>query len=959
MNIKRLFIRDFGIFNNQLIDDINSGIVVVGGLNRAGKTTFLHILRHLAYGFPRRENFPPAREKHEVEAIIDIDSNEIVNVHLKGFAEPKVSSVDSFKDYNSLRNIYGGLDSFTYHQLFTISLDELQINIDNKEIEKLQSIFLGAGLKEFILLPQIEELFSKEADKIGGTKGDPKVREFKPYYKQIKDALLLREKASNQLSIYQEKKAELANVEDSIKEYQDKINIRENELKCLDILMSNYNSYKKIKELESRINISEVQECLNDNKYYYPERASNILVKYQNKRDEINRKKSILKQKMGIESIDTIKANYNTYKKDIKVISEKYSGIKEKIRFVQQKDNEISEIENDLKIALNDVNEDWKGDLKKIKHIKTDEISLVDLQEKINKHQKISFKLEEANEKSLELEERKNQLLQSMDSLKVREPKKRLKSYFLISIGFIGVGAALSFINTFFALLPLTGILGLSIYYFYIYSLDRGYLTYKESSASEVHDLEHKILSLEKKIKKYKTKLEPLGETLSKYKVSFGLTNDSSVELIKEFFRVIKDTKSKFSKLEDDKKLLASEKEQLENDLKHMYKTLANFNEIISLESIDKEKLYQESVLLFTQFEQLMKCLNDISDHFTLEEEILEIKKEAEELFEDSAFVYNPESNIINSIEEYMNLSRIKNEYLSLQREFNQVEEQFKAIFNTEMIHEIFENYFQFNKENFDLTDFGTFYQRIRFLYDRYISLDNLEAEYNSTKESLFNTKEDLKNLNKREQNLKNNLLDLSSDEKLKKASIIIDESRQDLSLLAEKYAVNKTAEYILKKVRETFIEQTKNKLLSGASQYFKKITNGEYKAILPVENIMKGDFQALLSDGNVQDSTGTLSRGTSEQLFLAVRINRIREIKPALPVIVDDSFVNFDNFHLAETVKILKELSKTHQIFVLTCHPHFINLFEDDHNTQYWQLDKGHFAQTSKNDLINYLQRR
>jgi uncharacterized protein YhaN len=103
--------------------------------------------------------------------------------------------------------------------------------------------------------------------------------------------------------------------------------------------------------------------------------------------------------------------------------------------------------------------------------------------------------------------------------------------------------------------------------------------------------------------------------------------------------------------------------------------------------------------------------------------------------------------------------------------------------------------------------------------------------------------------------------------------------------------------------------------------------------------------------------SSKELSRGTKEQLFLAVRISRIKEIMPALPVILDDSFVNFDIAHTKNTVKALIELSKTHQIFVLTCHGTLVDLISSQSKAaQYFKLDKGKFTKSHGEDLKKYL---
>ena len=45
---------------NQTLDELGTELVVIGGPNRAGKTTFLQVLRYLGYGFPLRgQPLPP------------------------------------------------------------------------------------------------------------------------------------------------------------------------------------------------------------------------------------------------------------------------------------------------------------------------------------------------------------------------------------------------------------------------------------------------------------------------------------------------------------------------------------------------------------------------------------------------------------------------------------------------------------------------------------------------------------------------------------------------------------------------------------------------------------------------------------------------------------------------------------------------------------------------------------
>ena len=73
------------------------------------------------------------------------------------------------------------------------------------------------------------------------------------------------------------------------------------------------------------------------------------------------------------------------------------------------------------------------------------------------------------------------------------------------------------------------------------------------------------------------------------------------------------------------------------------------------------------------------------------------------------------------------------------------------------------------------------------------------------------------------------------------------------------------------------------------------------------------------------------LSRGTREQLFLALRFGLIRELgqrTEPLPVIVDEVLVNFDPARALRAAAAFTELSDTNQVLVFTCHPTVVKMF-------------------------------
>jgi uncharacterized protein YhaN len=144
--------------------------------------------------------------------------------------------------------------------------------------------------------------------------------------------------------------------------------------------------------------------------------------------------------------------------------------------------------------------------------------------------------------------------------------------------------------------------------------------------------------------------------------------------------------------------------------------------------------------------------------------------------------------------------------------------------------------------------------------------------------------------------------------------------------------------------------------ILSKAAGIFSRMTNGEYVRILPPSQLIETDLKVELSSGEFQETVDILSRGTCEQLYLSVRLSRILDTKPALPVIIDDSFVNFDTLHTKQSLQILSELSESHQIFLLTCHPELVDYIGKSVKAQYWKLEKGRFSLSDNKELTGYL---
>lgn len=134
-------------------------------------------------------------------------------------------------------------------------------------------------------------------------------------------------------------------------------------------------------------------------------------------------------------------------------------------------------------------------------------------------------------------------------------------------------------------------------------------------------------------------------------------------------------------------------------------------------------------------------------------------------------------------------------------------------------------------------------------------------------------------------------------------------------------------AKYILNKTMEKYEMEKQPAVILQASKYFSLMTENNYSKI--ISTITNNELKVISKDGTVFEPQ-FLSRGTVEQLFLAMRFALIDEYsnQMPLPIILDDIFVNFDIDRLNNTLNAVDDLSKKHQIIVFTCHNYLSKQF-------------------------------
>ncbi len=136
-------------------------------------------------------------------------------------------------------------------------------------------------------------------------------------------------------------------------------------------------------------------------------------------------------------------------------------------------------------------------------------------------------------------------------------------------------------------------------------------------------------------------------------------------------------------------------------------------------------------------------------------------------------------------------------------------------------------------------------------------------------------------------------------------------------------------AESILKEVLSLLYISKYKSVLESSSKIIEQITLGEYTKVKLGQNESE---LILVGRSGKQFQVQELSRGTIEQLYLSMRIAlaiSYGEKFGKVPLIFDDVIVNFHYERAKEALKILKQISSTHQVIFFTCHKWIREIFE------------------------------
>ncbi|WP_223881748.1 ATP-binding protein [Niallia endozanthoxylica] len=144
----------------------------------------------------------------------------------------------------------------------------------------------------------------------------------------------------------------------------------------------------------------------------------------------------------------------------------------------------------------------------------------------------------------------------------------------------------------------------------------------------------------------------------------------------------------------------------------------------------------------------------------------------------------------------------------------------------------------------------------------------------------------------------------------------------------AREWARFAVAKELLQRTVNKYQQERLPKMLRLAESYLQFLTEGRYYRMIPKQ---EGSGFLIESRDHLLYEANELSQATTEQIYVSLRLALALTIyeKYKFPIIIDDSFVNFDSTRTSKVTELLKQL-KDHQILFFTCHEHLLQYFPE-----------------------------
>jgi uncharacterized protein YhaN len=164
------------------------------------------------------------------------------------------------------------------------------------------------------------------------------------------------------------------------------------------------------------------------------------------------------------------------------------------------------------------------------------------------------------------------------------------------------------------------------------------------------------------------------------------------------------------------------------------------------------------------------------------------------------------------------------------------------------------------------------------------------------------------------------------------RAAVAAEEMEQELarmSRFAQRYTLLKLASKVLQQEIERYREEHQDPVLKIASKVFSDLTMGSFVGLRTDVDDKGKAILVGVRHSQLRLTVDKMSSGTRDQLFLALRLATLQwrlASGEAIPFIVDDILINFDDGRSRATLKAFAELSQKNQVILFTHHRQIVD---------------------------------
>lgn len=922
MIIKKINVKSFGKLKNKEIE-LKDGLNIIYGENESGKSTLQYFIKVMLYGVDNkkgkktlsdRAKYTPLGESSFSGELLIAENGEEILID-RSFGKTK-----KYDDGNILNNITG-------EKINKYSWQEPGKDILNISSEGFKNTLFISQMgctvessKQDDVLNKIINILECGADEVS--------------YKKIKNNLeenkksLTNSRKTGKLDLLRIKESEL--LEERYKRVKIHEENIENELYLKELKEKRTDLNIKIEELELHKKNLKKSELKNE--------YENIN-EYLNKKEKLEEElKALLEELKDVQAICDLKKlnnlrdefkNYEFLKESLKEKEDKIDKLKESIYEYNEKLKSygiLNEISNNLETKLIELrieDDRLRENYNVIKKVKEELYQLNEKKDDFLSHLnalKLNDNLVLQIEKDLEKYNNEkiypsiNANLKDEKNIIEEESKSFSRKIFLFRVGEVIsiLLCAFLFISYFKSENIMTLVLSILGMLLFIFLLAKSSLNKKEKN-----NISKRINEIDELINE-KKEIEVLKSKIDEYKQFLKVKDEYSIKETLEDYRFIK-----------------KELDILYVEIKEKEKSLILLKEDETKEKILSNEAFINKLLRVTGAASIDEILELSREKKSHEDLLIRKKLEFNEAKEDLNQLNNRRLEIEVKIKAYLENTSLQGINLD---EVNSRLEEIEAKIEYK---ESLKNKLSSVEENCNLLLKGRGILEVKngLLYEE----SEVENEvYNSEEEILNEIKLKNNDLLNIEKEIKDVEYLISSKELTCRSLFLIDEEIAEVkgkikSLEKKLKGVEIATNYMEKAFKE--LQKSFGPVINKkVEDIFKDVTKGAYKDLRVSE-----DYNLVVKDtksNKIMDAS-YLSSGTYDQIYLALRLGIIDIIfeDKKVPIILDESFTQYDDNRLKTMLDIIYKRVYKNQIILFTCQKREINILKDKENVNIIEL--------------------